>query len=71
VQLLKDRISGSSPFERLAVGVVCGDEGINALNERIQGSQVQLEGVRRQIKFIQEEIETKQYLLQTQCTPLI
>ncbi len=40
-------------------------EGINALNERIQGSKVQLEGVRRQIKFIIEEVETKQYLLQT------
>lgn len=33
MQLLKDRISGSSPFERLAVGVVCGDEVINALHE--------------------------------------
>jgi HlyD family secretion protein len=40
-------------------------EGINALHERIQGSKVQLEGVRRQIKFIVEEVETKQYLLQT------
>lgn len=40
-------------------------EGINALNERIQGSRVQLEGVRRQITFIVEEVETKQYLLQT------
>ncbi|MDO8979004.1 MAG: HlyD family type I secretion periplasmic adaptor subunit [Afipia sp.] len=41
------------------------NEGINALNERIQGSKVQLESVHRQIKFIQEEVETKQYLLQT------
>jgi HlyD family secretion protein len=40
-------------------------EGIKALNERINGSKVQLDGVRRQIKFIEEEVETKQYLLQT------
>lgn len=41
------------------------NEGINALNERIQGSKVQLDGVRRQIKFIEEEVETKEYLLKT------
>jgi HlyD family secretion protein len=40
-------------------------EGIKALNERINGSKIQLDGVRRQIKFIEEEVETKQYLLQT------
>jgi HlyD family secretion protein len=40
-------------------------EGIKALNERINGSKVQLDGVHRQIKFIEEEVETKQYLLQT------
>lgn len=40
-------------------------EGIKALNERISGSKVQLDGVHRQIKFIEEEVETKQYLLQT------
>ena len=39
-------------------------EGIGALDERIQGSKVQLEGVKRQIKLLQDEIETKQYLLQ-------
>jgi HlyD family type I secretion membrane fusion protein len=39
-------------------------EGIGALEERIQGSKVQLEGVKRQIKLLQDEIETKQYLLQ-------
>jgi HlyD family type I secretion membrane fusion protein len=41
------------------------DEGINALNERIQGSHIQLDAVRRQIVLLNEEIETKQYLLQT------
>ncbi len=41
------------------------NEGINALNERIQGSKVQLDSVRRQIKFIEEEVETKEYLLKT------
>lgn len=40
-------------------------EGINALNERIQGSRIQLDGVRRQIKFIEEEVETKEHLLRT------
>lgn len=40
-------------------------EGINALEERIQGSNVQLNGVRRQIGFVQEEIQAKEILLQT------
>ena len=40
-------------------------EGINALNERIQGSGIQLDGVKLQIKFLDDEIETKKYLLQT------
>lgn len=41
------------------------NEGIKALEERIGGSKIQLDGVYRQIKFIAEEVETKQYLLQT------
>jgi HlyD family type I secretion membrane fusion protein len=41
------------------------NEGINALNERIQGSYVQLDAVKRQIVLLSEEIETKAYLLQT------
>jgi HlyD family secretion protein len=41
------------------------NEGINALNERIQGSHVQLDAVKRQIVLLSEEIETKQYLLKT------
>ncbi|WP_063997012.1 MULTISPECIES: HlyD family type I secretion periplasmic adaptor subunit [unclassified Bradyrhizobium] len=41
------------------------EEGINALSERIQGSNVQLDGVRRQIALLDDEIETKRYLLQT------
>lgn len=41
------------------------EEGIKALNERINGSKVQLDGVYRQIELIKEEVETKQYLLQT------
>jgi HlyD family secretion protein len=40
-------------------------EGINALNERIQGSRVQLDGVKRQITLLDDEIETKKYLLQS------
>jgi HlyD family type I secretion membrane fusion protein len=40
-------------------------EGIKALNERIQGSHVQLDAVKRQIVLLSEEIETKAYLLQT------
>jgi HlyD family type I secretion membrane fusion protein len=40
-------------------------EGINALQERIQGSNVQLDGVKRQIVLLDDEIETKRYLLQT------
>lgn len=41
------------------------EEGINALSERIQGSNVQLEGVRRQIVLLDDEIDTKRRLLQT------
>jgi HlyD family secretion protein len=40
-------------------------EGINALQERIQGSNVQLAGVRRQIKLVEEEIQAKEILLRT------
>ena len=40
-------------------------ESINALNERIEGSKVQLDAVRRQIVLLDDEINTKAYLLQT------
>jgi HlyD family type I secretion membrane fusion protein len=40
-------------------------EGIGALNERVQGSTVQLDAVKRQIVLLDDEIETKKYLLQT------
>ncbi|MGQ0680832.1 HlyD family type I secretion periplasmic adaptor subunit [Bradyrhizobium sp.] len=40
-------------------------ESINALNERIQGSNVQLDAVKRQIVLLDDEISTKAYLLQT------
>lgn len=40
-------------------------DGINALEERIQGSNVQLGGVRRQIGFVEEEIQAKELLLRT------
>ncbi|WP_458756982.1 HlyD family type I secretion periplasmic adaptor subunit [Afipia sp. TerB] len=40
-------------------------EGINALQERVQGSKVQLAGVYRQIQLVNEEIEAKAYLLKT------
>ncbi|RIK96754.1 MAG: HlyD family type I secretion periplasmic adaptor subunit [Proteobacteria bacterium] len=39
------------------------NEGINALNERIQGGKVQLEGIRNQIAFIDEDIAAKEQLL--------
>lgn len=41
------------------------NESINALNERIQGSRVQLDAVKRQIVLLDDEINTKAYLLQT------
>lgn len=41
------------------------NEGIKALDERIQGSHVQLDAVKRQIVLLSEEVDTKQYLLQT------
>jgi HlyD family type I secretion membrane fusion protein len=40
-------------------------ESINALNERIEGSKVQLDAVKRQIVLLDDEINTKAYLLQT------
>jgi HlyD family secretion protein len=39
------------------------EDSIKALNERIAGSKVQLDGVRRQIVLIEEDIKTKQQLL--------
>jgi HlyD family secretion protein len=39
------------------------DDSINALNERIAGSKIQLEGVRKQLKLLAEEISEKEYLL--------
>jgi len=41
------------------------NESINALNERIGGSKVQLDGVRRQIVLLDDEIDTKAHLLQS------
>lgn len=38
-------------------------DSIKALDERIAGSKVQLDGVRRQIKLVDEDIKTKQHLL--------
>src|ERR1700687_2833368 len=40
------------------------DESIKALDERIQGSRVQLEAAKRQIVLLDEEIETKDRLVQ-------
>ena len=40
------------------------DESIKALDERIQGSRVQLDAVKRQIALLSEEIETKDRLVQ-------
>lgn len=40
------------------------DESIKALDERIRGSRVQLDAVRRQIVLLDEEIETKDRLVQ-------
>ncbi|ABA04225.1 type I secretion membrane fusion protein, HlyD [Nitrobacter winogradskyi Nb-255] len=39
------------------------EDSIKALNERIAGSKVQLDGVRRQIALIEEDIKTKEHLL--------
>ncbi|OJU29960.1 MAG: secretion protein HlyD [Nitrobacter sp. 62-13] len=39
------------------------EDSIKALNERIAGSKVQLDGVRRQIALVQEDIKTKEQLL--------
>jgi HlyD family secretion protein len=39
------------------------EDSINALNERIAGSKIQLAGVRRQIALVDEDIKTKQHLL--------
>lgn len=39
------------------------EDSIKALNERIAGSKVQLDGVRRQIALVEEDIKTKEHLL--------
>lgn len=41
------------------------NESINALNERIQGSGVQLDAVKKQIVLLDDEIDTKAYLLKS------
>ena len=38
-------------------------DSISALNERIAGSNIQLDGVRKQLKLLDEEIQEKEYLL--------
>ena len=40
------------------------DESIKALNERIQGSRIQLDAVKKQIVLLDEEIQTKDRLVQ-------
>ncbi|GAB1716838.1 MAG: Type I secretion membrane fusion protein, HlyD [Nitrobacter sp.] len=39
------------------------EDSIKALNEHIAGSKIQLEGVRRQIALVEEDIKTKEHLL--------
>ncbi len=41
------------------------EESINALKERITGSNIQLEGVRKQLRLVDEEIGEKEYLLKS------
>lgn len=40
-------------------------DGINALEQRIEGSKVQLQGVHQQMMFLDEEIDAKSYLLKS------
>jgi len=39
MQLFKDRVGGSGPFEGLAIGVVGGDEAIDALHELLDAGE--------------------------------
>ena len=39
MQLLEDRVSGGCPLERLAVGVVGGDELVDALHELLDAGE--------------------------------
>lgn len=39
-------------------------EAIGAFEQRVKGTRIQLDGVHRQLGFIQQELETKSYLLQ-------
>src|SRR3954471_15527490 len=41
------------------------EEGINALEERLEGTKVQLAGVHKQLGFFEEELEGKQSLLKS------
>lgn len=41
------------------------EASIKAIEERIEGSKVQLDSVKRQMHLLDEDIETKQYLLQS------
>lgn len=59
-----ERMTFEARRSNLATEIATINEGINALQERIQGSKVQLTGVHQQIKLLDEEIEAKSHLLQ-------
>jgi HlyD family secretion protein len=40
-------------------------DGINALQERVEGSKIQIAGVREQLRLLDEEIEAKSHLLKS------
>lgn len=59
-----ERMTFEARRSNLTTEIATINEGINALQERIQGSKVQLTGVHQQIKLLDEEIEAKSHLLQ-------
>jgi membrane fusion protein, type I secretion system len=59
------RLTFEARRNTLASEIATIREGINALQERIEGSKVQLAGVHKQIKLIEEELADKNYLLKT------
>jgi HlyD family secretion protein len=59
------RMTFQARRNNLRTEVASLEEGINALEERLEGTKVQLAGVHRQLGFFEEELEGKQSLLKS------
>jgi HlyD family secretion protein len=59
------RLTFQARKNNLVTEIATLNEGINALEERLSGTRVQLSGVHRQLGFFEEELQGKESLLKT------